>query len=109
MSSQILFTEAHWCSEGVVGFRYDQCGRSPAWVYVATVRKQIKYISASGAETVWHGQAIEEGELGRFVSIGQRKKHRIWFSDFHPLVESSKTWIKIEDSTSRFVLWLPGK
>ena len=83
MSSQILFTEAHWCSEGCVGFRYDQCGRSPAWVYVATVRRQIKYQSASGAETPWHGQAIEEGELGRFVSIGQRKKHGIWFRDFH--------------------------
>ena len=84
MSSQILFTEAHWCSEGCVGFRYDQCDRSQAWVYVATVCKKIKYKSASGAETPWHGKAMEEGELGRFISIFEMKKHKIWFSDFQP-------------------------
>ena len=83
MSSQILFTEAHWCSEGVVGFYYEHCGRRPVWVYVATVCKQIKYISASGAETAWHGKAIEDGELGMFVSIGQSSKHGVWFRDFH--------------------------
>ena len=83
MSSRILFTEAHWCSEGLVGFLYKHTGRSPVLVYVATWCKQLKYISASGAESEWHGEACEHGELGRFVSTGQRKKHGILFRDFH--------------------------
>ena len=80
MSCKWVFAEPNECEPCVVGFDYCHDGRRKVTVEVHVGNMQIRYTSATGIKTPWHGKASEKNEYGQWHQ-GQAR-HQITFKDF---------------------------